>query len=118
MKMTKPVLALLSGSLLLGGCATVLPQRAAPGAELVGSTIRMEPARGPATMLSFDRGGVVRAAFGQQVVPGRYEVTNRNLCFHWQGAPRECWPYAQPFQRGQTRTITSDRGNVVRVTLL
>ena len=40
------------------------------------------------------------------------------LCFWWGNAPRECWPYPAPFERGRSRSLTSDRGNQVTVTLL
>lgn len=116
MRTTGLALILAASATTLAGCATVMPP-SQPGAELAGRTLRMETARGPVTMLSFQRGGVVRAAFGNNVVQGRYEVVNRNLCFHWAGAPRECWPYAAPFRRGETRAITSDRGNAIRVTM-
>src|SRR3546814_14896933 len=76
----------------------------------------METARGQTTHLLFQGDGTVRAAFGESVVTGRWEVVNRNLCFYWTGAPRECWPYPAPFRPGETRTFTSDRGNVVRLT--
>jgi hypothetical protein len=112
--------AAIAASAMLSGCATIdgiLPG-GPPGSELAGRTLRMEPARGQMTMLSFQRDGVVRAAFGSTVVPGRWEVANRNLCFYWSGAPRECWPYDAPFRRGETRTITSDRGNLIRVTMM
>ena len=105
--------ALLAGPLTLTGCATL---GGGPGGELAGETLRMETARGRTSVLLFQRDGTVRAAFGESVVTGRWEVVNRNLCFYWTGAPRECWPYPAPFRPGETRTITSDRGNVVRVT--
>jgi hypothetical protein len=62
----------------------------------------------------------VTALFGRSQANGRYWARDNKLCFEWggQARTRECWPYTQPFRRGQTRTVTSDRRNVVRVTLL
>ena len=109
------LLAALTGSALtLAGCATLGLGR--PGDELVGETLRMQTARGQTTHLLFQGDGTVRAAFGESVVSGRWAVQDRNLCFYWTGAPRECWPYPAPFRPGETRTFTSDRGNVLRVT--
>ncbi|MDQ4088316.1 MAG: hypothetical protein M3177_09965, partial [Pseudomonadota bacterium] len=88
-----------------------------PGAELVGRTLRMQTSRGDATTLRFRDEGRVRATFRGRSVEGRWRVRDRRLCFFWSGAPRECWPYRSPFERGRTRTVTSDRGNVVRVTM-
>lgn len=103
-------------TLTLGGCATF---RSGPsGEELLGRTIRMETARGQVSRLSFRDNGNVRANFGRNSVDGRWDVRDRKLCFFWQGAPRECWPYRSPFERGRTRSLTSDRGNRVQVTLL
>ena len=108
--------AALASALALGGCATV---RGGPsGGELVGHTLQMETRNGQVSRLTFNENGTVRAAFGNNSVTGRWDVEDRHLCFFWSGAPRECWPYRSRFERGRTRTLTSDRGNEVRVTLL
>lgn len=99
----------------LGGCATT--PTASVGSELPGETLRMETQRGQVTLLRFNGDGTVNAQFGEKSIAGRWQVADGNLCFFWAGATRECWPYAAPFVTGQTRTITSDRGNVVKVTL-
>jgi hypothetical protein len=78
----------------------------------------MQTVRGEVTTLRFGQGGAVRAAFRGRSVNGRWRVADRRLCFFWRGARRECWPYRAPFERGRTRTVTSDRGNTVRVTAL
>ena len=108
--------ALLAAA-LLGGCATFRggPD---PGDELAGRTLRMQTARGEVTTLRFSANGRVHAAFRGRGLDGRWRVSDRRLCFHWPNAARECWPYRQPFVRGRTRTVTSDRGNVLRVTML
>jgi predicted small secreted protein len=106
----------LAGALLLTGCATL--RGGGQGQDLAGRTLRMETARGQVTTLRFGDRGAVRADFGQRSLDGRWTIERRRLCFYWPRAPRECWPYREPFERGRTRTITSDRGNVVRVTML
>ena len=115
--MRKPLVALALGSaLIVGGCASVFDGRRA-GSELVDRSVRLEPARGQASTLYFNGDGSVRSVFGNREAMGRWGVRNKQLCFTWAGSFRECWPYAIPLQPGQTRTITSDRGNVVKVTL-
>ena len=106
----------LIASALLAGCATT--RSSAPGIELAGRSLRMETARGDITILSFRENGRVRADFRGRTLAGRWQAANRKLCFFWTGAPRECWPYRAPFERGRARSLTSDRGNVLRVTML
>ena len=113
---SKYLAALLASALALGGCATI--RGGSDGEELVGHSMRMEARNGQVTRLTFNEDGTVRAAFGNNSVTGRWDVTDNHLCFFWSGAPRECWPYRGRFVRGQTRTLTSDRGNEIRVTLL
>ena len=104
----------------LVGCATT--PRGAPvrGFELIGRDARLVTNNGQASTLRFGQGGAVRALFGKNEVAGRWWAANERLCFEWggQARTRECWPYEAPFRRGQTRTITSDKGNKVQVTLL
>ena len=116
--MRKPLItAILAGTLLLGGCATTA---SAPrlGPELVGRNVRLVPASGQVSVLSFANDGTLTSTFGQRSVKGRWFVAAGRLCFVWAGNFQECWPYAAPFQRGRTVSITSDRGNVVQATLL
>ncbi len=109
-------LLVLSGSLALSACATLVP-RVVPGTELIGHSVQMVTARGQASTLSFEENGTVRAAYAGGQTSGRWFMRDSQLCFVWGSAPQECWPYATPLQRGRTRSITSDRGNVVQVTL-
>lgn len=104
----------------LGGCAMVPRGGPAPGAELIGRDARLVTGAGQASTLRFGQGGAVRALFGKNEVAGRWWTTNEQLCFEWAGQARtrECWPYEAAFRRGETRTITSDKGNRVQVTLL
>ena len=83
--MHKPLIALAaSGALLVGGCATVFGGRDA-GSELVGRSARLEPARGQASTLYFQKDGIVRSVFGKREATGRWSVRNRQLCFVWAG---------------------------------
>ena len=107
---------LLSAAMSLGGCATLFGPRL--GSELVGRSARLEPARGQASTLFFASDGTVRATFGTRNTSGRWFVEKRRLCFLWVGNFRECWPYARRFRPGLPQELRSDRGNVVRVTLL
>ena len=109
--------AILCATSLLGACSTVVP-RSTPGEDLVGRTVRVETSRGQVSTLLFMRDGTVQAAFGEAKVKGRWELEPGRLCFLWGSAPRECWPYAEPFRRGQTVDIESDRGNRLRATML
>ena len=103
----------------LAGCSTIPRQEAPPlGLELVGHQVRMETSRGQVSTLTFREDLTVRAQFGQNAVSGRWRVNEDGLCFWWAQAPRECWPYYTPMRAGETRNLTSDRGNRVTVTLL
>ena len=108
--------AALCGLILLSGCATIRGERS--GSELVGRTLSMQTPRGEVTTLRFRSNGTVRATFARGSIVGRWQAEDGRLCFLWSGAPRECWPYSEPFVRGRTRTISSDRGNVLQVTML
>ncbi len=110
--------AVLCASLLLGACSTIVPPARTPGQELVGRALRVETSQGQVSTLHLEPRGVARAAFGANEIRGRWQVEDRQLCFFWGSAPRECWPYSGQFRRGQAVTVTSDRGNQVRVTLL
>ena len=116
----KPVLAAAAAAALLSACGTVRersPEPRAPGDELIGRTLRLETAAGQTTILNFQRGGLVTAEFGGNSTTGSWVAAANQLCFSWAGRSRDCWPYTRPFERGETVTVTSDRGNVVRVTL-
>lgn len=119
--MRKALLA-LCGSLLISGCASLLPGRLGgstpTGAELFGQRLRLVTPRGQTSIMHFMRGGMVRAVFGRREVFGRWQVGGGRLCFLWTGAPRECWRYTEPFRRGRTETVQSDRGNITNITLL
>ena len=116
--------ATLMAAVLLSACSTIVPPSpstalpmSAAGSELVGQTRRLETAAGQASTLHFAENGVVHAQFGSQSVQGNWVANNGQICFSWAGTSRECWPYTAHFARGQAVSLTSDRGNQVRVTL-
>jgi hypothetical protein len=117
-------IAILACSALLGACSSIVPSPGpgqagsrVPGSELVGQTLKLQTKAGQASMMHFAPNGVVRAEFAGRSTTGNWVANSSQLCFSWGGTSRECWPYTAPFRRGQTVTVTSDRGNVVNVTL-
>ncbi|HET9428708.1 MAG TPA: hypothetical protein VFO69_10150 [Allosphingosinicella sp.] len=111
------IAAAIAFALAVSGCAT--SRGGAPlGAELAGEQVRMVTSNGQVSTLSFRPDLTVRAQFGPNALTGRWQVGDDGLCFWWGNAPRECWPYRTPLRRGESRTLTSDRGNRVTVTLL
>ena len=110
----------VAGAALLVGCATATPERPERGSEepeFVGRALDVVAANGQTTTLRFRRDGVVTARFNESETEGQWSLSPRELCFTWRRTFRECWPYTQPFRRGRPVAITSDRGNVVRVTM-
>jgi hypothetical protein len=113
-------MAIILGAATLSACSNgSRPSSASsePGAELIGRSVRLETASGQTSILRFEQGGVVHAQFGGKDVAGNWVATRDRLCFSWAGTSRECWPHSARFKRGETVTLTSDRGNVVKVTL-
>lgn len=110
---------LLIAPMLLAGCAGMgMNERPSPRFTPAGQTLQVVAANGATSQMSFRPDGVVAARFGERSINGRWELESDNICFRWGNAPRECWRNPAPFQRGRTQSITSDRGNVVRVTRL
>lgn len=100
---------------LVAACATVVPRTDISPA---GQTLRVIAANGAESQMQFRDNGQVVAAFGERSITGQWNLQSEGLCFRWGSAPIECWPYSRPFRRGETTSITSTRGNVVRVTRL
>ncbi|HEY0114088.1 MAG TPA: hypothetical protein VGB54_00055 [Allosphingosinicella sp.] len=100
---------------LIAGCATILP-RGQANLNPAGQTLQVIAANGAESRMQFRPNGEVVAAFGERSIIGTWEREGGDLCFQWGNAARECWPYSRPFERGETITVTSSRGNVVRVT--
>lgn len=100
----------------VAGCSTMVPRTA--DLSPVGQTLQVIAANGSESRMQFRSNGDVVAAFGERSITGQWTMQQEGLCFRWGQAPIECWPYARNFERGRTVTITSTRGNVVRVTRL
>lgn len=117
--MVRAYLAALCAAGLLAGCSTLRgggdDDDVRP--EFVGRTLRVETAQGQVSHLRARDDGSVIARFGERETSGRWSIERRRLCFTWAQNWRECWPYQEPFRRGRTVALTSDRGNKVRVTL-
>jgi hypothetical protein len=108
------LLAALGG---VAGCSTILPAGRGPLSP-AGQTLRVIAANGAESRLHFGGDGRVTARVAERAIDGQWNVQQEGLCFRWGNAPVECWPYLRPFERGRTVTVTSTRGNVVRVTAL
>ena len=113
--MTARLVPVLFLAAALGACATGARGPAEP--EFVGRTMTVEARGGQVTTLRFQRDGTVTARFNERETQGRWTLEQRQLCFTWAANFRECWPHAEPFQQGRTVSVTSDRGNVVQVTM-
>ena len=103
--------------LLVPACSTILP-RSEARLSPAGQTLQVIAANGAESRMQFRPDGRVVAAFGERSITGEWTMQEEGLCFRWANAAVECWPYARPFERGRTVTVTSTRGNVVRVTRL
>ncbi|HEY0043290.1 MAG TPA: hypothetical protein VGB62_01965 [Allosphingosinicella sp.] len=107
-------------AMMASACSTVVPDRRTPMErmpEFVGRVLTVETAKGQVSTMRFWRDGTVRASFSGKETAGRWDMDGRDLCFTWAGSYRECWPHAQPFRPGRTHSVTSNRGNVVKVTM-
>ena len=91
------------------------PENAA--ARLVGRSLIVTAASGQVSTLRLADGGAVTASFNGREVAGRWGLEGEQLCFTWSGSFTECWPYAVPLRPGETRRITSSRGNRVQIEL-
>jgi hypothetical protein len=98
------------------------PEAGALGSELYApnATVRVD-LQGDTNTLTFRPDGTVTnfVHSNHMTVQGHWWVVNNQLCINWAGTNRpECWPYPVAWVPGQTLTVTSDRGNTVKVTLL
>ncbi len=110
-----PTTTLLAAGLMVSACATTPGARL--GSELPGSTLRVELPNGMTTLLTFNAdGSVIGAGPGGQAT-GQWTVAGEQICLEWPRQGRECYPYAQPFRRGQTLSLTGTSGATVRVTM-
>lgn len=124
----------IAGAMLASACAPAvrtpggIAVPSAPAAGMLGSelyangaTVRAELPNGEVNTLTFRRDGIVRNLVhsNNQVAQGRWWVANNQLCINWAGdAGPMCWPYISALRAGQTVTLTNDRGQTSRVTLL
>lgn len=107
-----PVVLLIAVS----GCSTLVPRTADIGPS--GQTLRVIAAGGGESRMHFRSDGQVTATFDGGSLTGEWNMQDEGLCFRWPQTEVECWPYANGFARGRTVTVTSTRGNTVRVTRL
>jgi hypothetical protein len=112
--MSRAAVASVCLAAALAGCVA---GRGRSEPEFVGRELSVEARNGQVSTLRFRGDGNVMARFGERETEGRWALEDRRLCFTWAGNFRECWPREAPFRRGRTVTITSDRGNVVQVTM-
>ena len=137
-------LPVLAGALLISACTTAetlegepvptAPAAASdaipppPAAGLLGSelyaqgaTVRVELSGGEVNTITFRPDGTFRALIHStnQAAEGNWWVANNQMCLRPRSVARaECWPYPNALQPGQTVTLTSDRGNNARITLI
>ena len=97
------------------------------GSELAQQRVRVQSissnsaTQGAVNILHFMPDGMVSSQLADspgEAVEGRWWFANNQLCFSWPTRGQECWAYPAALQRGQTTTLTSDRGQSVRVTML
>lgn len=99
-----------AGFALLAVPGVALAQ-AAPMAEVIGQPIQATT-NGVTNTLYFDADGTVRITTPKgSVVQGNWSVQQNNLCVS-QGGASECWPYNNPFEAQQPRSMTSSCNSV------
>ena len=101
---------------LLAGCAANRDARPA-GPAFLDRIMVVTTSAGQVSTLRFEPDGQVRARFDNRELVGTWAFAGEDLCFTWSGSFRECWPWSTDLRRGETRAITSDRGNQVEVRL-
>lgn len=85
---------------------SALAQGWAPASEIVGQPIQVTT-NGAVNTVTLSPGGQATIATpGGRIVNATWTAANGQMCLN-NGAAQECWPYASPFQAGQTVTITS-----------
>ncbi|MEE4199080.1 hypothetical protein [Erythrobacter sp.] len=132
--MQSRTLFILAGSAAaLGGCmqyevaesgAIIPDEQVEPYAtwpsELEGRVARIETDEGVVNEINFEPNGVMNILVdpGGPVIQGVYGFADADtLCVNFVPRGAECWPYT-PYTIGETRMVTSDRGQDLQVTLL
>ena len=88
------------------------------GSELRGSTHQIDfPTGDVNTLQLYPDGTASIQGRNGQTVPANWTLENQQLCLA-AGGERECWPYAQALQQGQSVTLTSDCASSSRWTAL
>jgi hypothetical protein len=103
--------------LSLGAAALLATPAAAatwvPASEIVGQTVQVET-NGTINSINFKPGGSAEIMTpAGRVVPASWTASGGKLCLLTGGAS-ECVAYSQPFQAGQSVTVTSDCGSTSR----
>ena len=84
-----------------------------------GRTVRIETQSGLKNNVNFAPDGTMTievVGSGLPVVEGFYGMQGNNVCINFSPRGQECWPYVQ-MAVGETRTVTSDRGQTLKVTM-
>jgi len=78
-----------------------------PASEIAGQPVQVTT-NGVTNTVYFDAGGSARiiSSPGGRTIPASWTASRGQLCLYSNGAS-ECWPYAAPFQAGQSVTLTS-----------
>ena len=109
MKSVYLVRAATAVALIIGVPGIALAQ-ATPGSEIVGQPVTVTT-NGVSNTVYLDPGGTARIMTpGGNTVAGTWSAANGQLCLST-GAAQECWPYASPFEAGQSVTLTSSCGS-------
>jgi hypothetical protein len=108
--------AAAAASLVLAACMSTPPARL-DGSELVGQIVRVQMAGAGTTQLRFNADGTVTGSSAAGQATGQWVVENGQLCMDWPRLGRDCYPYEEPFRRGQPVTLTGTSGASVQVTL-
>lgn len=127
--------AALGGALAIAACATGdagyevaatgadVPPAALqpPPSDLAGTVIRAATVDGDiVNRVHFYPNGVIHIVpeDGAAAIEGTYAVRDDMLCLDWAPRGTECWPYTRAFQMGETVTLTSNLGQMARVTMV
>ncbi len=106
-----------AASIVLAACVSAPTPAPADGRELIGQSVRAEMTGGPTTLLRFNADGTVIGSSTGGEATGRWTAADGQLCMEWPRLGRDCYPYAEPFRRGQPVTLVGTSGATVQVTL-
>jgi len=99
--------------------APMRPAAAGLAPELIGRTAQVHLLDGRTILVRYNIDGSAHMTGPQGLnMKGEWFVAFKKLCFEWPGMPRECWPYPSSPATGERVKSQSDRGQVIRTTLL